>query len=146
MDSNDNQNASGGDIAKRMEALRLLTEEAEATAQALIRELTEKDARLAKQIEELNAERADIGLKLSCLRGELEEAVPGPFRSRGHRVPDEAIMALILTSPTPTTTGHVQEYFAFSSATVCRRMEALLAAGKVTMEKRGTTKIWKAKA
>ena len=131
-------------IQTRMEALRQLDEEAQATRQALIQELTEKYERLAKQVKELDAERQDVGFKLACLRGEVDEPVKD-FQSKRHHVKDEAILALLLSRGV-CTTGDVQEYFAFSSATVCRRMDALLAAGKVTMEKRGTTKIWKAAA
>jgi len=44
------------------------------------------------------------------------------------------------------TTADVIDEFGFSSATVAKRLNALLKAKKVTMRREGTSKIWKAAA
>lgn len=129
------------DFDKRVEAARILREDAKAIESALIQELSERRDRLKKQVQALDSDLQDVEFKLSCLRGEVDEPIED-FYSRRHHVSDEVILALLAHQH---TTGAVQEYFHFSSATVCRRLNALLAAKKITLEKRGTSKVWEAK-
>jgi predicted HTH transcriptional regulator len=117
--------------------LRTIDDQAAATRQALITELSEKHDQVEKQIKQLEVERQDIQFKLASLRGELVSNSP----KRPH-VPDEAIVAL-LQKHGGRTTGEIQAHFEFSSATVCRRLSALLGSCQVTMEQQATTKIWK---
>jgi predicted transcriptional regulator len=142
--SDSNQNTDGSDIQQRMEAAKTLRKDAQAIEGALIQELSAQYESLVKQIQELDRQRQEIGFKLSCLRGEVDEPIED-FTSKRHHVKDEVILAFLVQSGTATTSD-VQEYFKFSSATVCRRMDALLAAGKVTVEKNGRKKFWKAAA
>ena len=136
IDTND-LNPYGDEVEKRMDELLRLNQEADAVRQKLIDDLLAQREMIISQISELNSDRQDIESKLASLRGEED-----PNEKRAH-VPDEAILAFVRSHET-CTTGEVQSHFEFSSSTVCRRLQALLKANKVTMERRQTTKFWKA--
>lgn len=148
--SDTNQSKASNDVQKRIDAARVLQANAEAIHVELIDELAakrqklvEQQEQLAKEIKALDGQITDLSHNLSCLRGELWKSGNAQnIQSKRHHVKDEVILAFLMENGT-CTTSEVQAYFKFSSATVCRRMNALLAAGKVNMEKRGTTKIWK---
>jgi len=142
MESNEQQNAGGGDIDKRMEAARILREDAKAIETALIQDLTAQRDAFKKQMQEISVKLQDAEFKLACLRGELDEPIED-FVSKRHHVSDEAILSFLDLNPA-CTTSEIQNYFKFSSATVCRRLNTLLEEDKVTMEKRGTSKVWTA--
>jgi len=147
-----NKPNKSGDIEKRIAAAQTLREDAEAVHNQLIDELTakrrgiaEQHEKLGKELKELDAKIVSLAYNLSCLRGEVYDEPHKNVQSKRHHIKDEVILAFLVENRS-SATSDVQNYFKFSSATVCRRMDALLSAGKVTVEKRGTMKIWKAKS
>lgn len=149
--SNNIQNTGASDMEKRLEAARVLRADAETVHIELIddlsaqrKKLAEQYEKLGREIKDLDGKIGDLSFNLDCLRGVVPTESPVDVHSKKHHIKDEVILAFLVDNGS-STTSEVQEYFKFSSATVCRRLDALLAAKKVTVEKRGTSKIWKAK-
>lgn len=134
-DSSDNQKKQGGPTEAE-----LLAWWAEAAAKnERVKELLEKWNKLKAELGELETElcvAADGGEYIRASQVVLVAEVK-------HHAKDEEILAFISSHPKEVTTADIQEQFGFSSATVSRRMKALLKSKKVTVGKRSTKKIWK---